>query len=211
VGPNLVEVERTFALPPHDFRLWVAIHEVTHRAQFTGVPWLREHFLGLVNQSLGSVDPDPKRVVEALRRAVTEARAGRNPLDEGGLVALFANDDQLAVLQQIGGMMSLLEGHGDITMDRAAKDRIPSAPRFSRVHKQRRAKATPGAKLLQQVIGLEAKLKQYAQGEAFIEAVESAGGRPLLDTAWEGPDRLPSLAEIREPQRWIERVATPAA
>jgi len=211
VGPNVLAIEKRFGFPPREFRLWLAIHEVTHRAQFTGVPWLRGHFLGLVNQTLDSVDPDPKRVVEALRRAVSEAMAGRNPLEEGGLAALFANDDQRAVLQQIGGMMSLLEGHGDVTMDRAAKDRIPSAPRFSRVLKQRRAKASPGAKLLQQVIGLEAKMNQYAQGEAFIEAVESAGGRSLLDTAWEGPDRLPSLAEIREPQRWIERVATPAA
>ena len=211
VGPNVLALEKRYGFPPREFRLWLAIHEVTHRAQFTGVPWLRGHFLGLVEQSLGSVDPDPKRVVEALRRAVTEARAGRKPLEQGGLVALFATDDQLAVLQQIGGMMSLLEGHGDVTMDRAARDRIPSADRFSRVLKQRRAKASPAAKLFQQVIGLEAKMNQYAQGEAFIEAVESAGGRRLLDAAWEGPDRLPSLAEIREPQRWIERVATPAA
>jgi coenzyme F420 biosynthesis associated uncharacterized protein len=211
VGPNVLALEKRFGFPPREFRLWLAIHEVTHRAQFTGVPWLRSHFLGLVNDSLGTVDPDPKRLIQGLQRAVSEVRAGRNPLEEGGLVALFASDEQLAVIQQIGGMMSLLEGHGDVTMDRAAQDRIPSAERFSRVLKQRRAKASPGAKLFQQVIGLEAKMKQYAQGEAFIEAVEEAGGRRLLDTAWEGPDRLPSLAEIREPQRWIERVATSAA
>jgi coenzyme F420 biosynthesis associated uncharacterized protein len=211
VGPNILAIEKRYGFPPREFRLWLAIHEVTHRAQFTGVPWLREHFLGLVNQSLGSVDPDPKRLLDGLRRAVSEARAGRNPLEEGGIVALFATDDQLAVLQQIGGMMSLLEGHGDVTMDRAARDRIPSADRFSRVLKQRRASASPGTKLLQQVIGLEAKMNQYAQGEAFIEAVESAGGRTLFDTAWESAERLPSLAEIREPRLWIERVATPAA
>jgi coenzyme F420 biosynthesis associated uncharacterized protein len=211
VGPNVLALEKRFGFPPREFRLWLAIHEVTHRAQFTGVPWLRQHFLGLVNDSLGSVDPDPKRLLQGLQRAVAEARAGRNPLEQGGLVALFATDEQLAVLQQIGGMMSLLEGHGDVTMDRAAKDRIPSAERFSRVLKQRRAKASPGAKLFQQVIGLEAKMNQYAQGEAFIEAVEEVGGKGLLATAWEGPDRLPSLAEIREPSRWIERVAHPAA
>ena len=211
VGPNVLALEKRYGFPPREFRLWLAIHEVTHRAQFTGVPWLRGHFLGLVQQSLGSVDPDPQRLVEGLRRAITEVRAGRNPLDEGGLVALFATDDQLDVLQQIGGMMSLLEGHGDVTMDRAARDRIPSASRFSNVLRQRRAKQSPGAKILQQLIGLEAKLNQYAQGEAFIEAVEEAGGRQLLDTAWEGPDRLPSLAEIREPRRWIERIAAPAA
>lgn len=211
VGPNVLAIEKRYGFPPREFRLWLAIHEVTHRAQFTGVPWLRPHFLGLVNQTLDSVDPDPRRLLEGVRRAVTEVRAGRNPLDEGGLVALFATNEQLAVIQQIGGMMSLLEGHGDVTMDRAARDRIPSAPRFSRVLKQRRASASPGAKLVQQLIGLEAKLNQYAQGEAFIEAVEAAGGRQLLDTAWEGPDRLPSLAEIREPRRWIERIGVHAA
>jgi coenzyme F420 biosynthesis associated uncharacterized protein len=211
VGPNVLALEKRFGFPPREFRLWLAIHEVTHRAQFTGVPWLREHFLGLVQQSLGSVDPDPKRLLDGLRRALVDVREGRNPLDEGGIVALFATDDQLAVIQQIGGLMSLLEGHGDVTMDRAARDRIPSADRFSRVLKQRRASASPLTKLAQQLIGLEAKLNQYAQGEAFIEAVESAGGRELFDTAWEGPDRLPSLEEIREPRRWIERVAATAA
>lgn len=211
VGPNVLAIEKRFGFPPREFRLWLAIHEVTHRAQFTGVPWLRDHFLGLVNQTLGNVDPDPKHLADAVKRAIGEARAGRNPLDEGGIVALFASEEQLAVIQQIGGMMSLLEGHGDVTMDRAATDRIPSADRFSRVLKERRAKVSPGVKVLQQLLGLEAKLNQYAQGEAFIEQVEATGGRPLLDTVWEAPDRLPSLAEIRDPRRWIERVTVPAA
>jgi coenzyme F420 biosynthesis associated uncharacterized protein len=211
VGPNVLASEKRYGFPPREFRLWLAIHEVTHRAQFTGVPWLREHFLGLVNQTLDSVDPDPKRLIGGLRRAVDEVRAGRNPLEEGGIVALFASEEQLAVIQQIGGMMSLLEGHGDITMDRAARDRIPSADRFSRVLKERRAKATPVAKLFQQLIGLEAKMILYAQGEAFLEAVEAAGGRSLLDVAWRGPDCLPSLEEIREPRRWIERIGVSAA
>ena len=211
VGPNVLAIEKRFGFPPREFRLWLAIHEVTHRAQFTGVPWLRPHFLGLVERALGSVDPDPKRLVDGLRRAVEEVRAGRNPLEDGGIVALFATEDQREVLQQIGGMMSLLEGHGDVTMDRAALDRIPSAERFSRVLKQRRATASPGAKLLRQLIGLEAKMNQYALGEAFIEEVEAAGGPELLARAWVGPEMLPSLEEIREPRTWIERIAVPVS
>src|SRR5439155_23233490 len=42
VGPNVLEVERRSGLEPRDFRLWIAIHEVTHRTQFTAVPWLRD-------------------------------------------------------------------------------------------------------------------------------------------------------------------------
>jgi coenzyme F420 biosynthesis associated uncharacterized protein len=210
VGPNVLALEKKYAFPPREFRLWLALHEVTHRAQFTGIPWLRDHFLGLVDATLGSVDPDPKRLLAALRRAMEEARAGRNPLDEGGLVALLATPEQQEVLGRIGGMMSLLEGHGDVTMSRAAGDRIPSAERFHRVLHQRRANTTGPAKVLQKVVGLDAKLKQYEQGENFIAAVEAYGGPELLRRAWEGAELLPSLPEVREPLRWIERVeATP--
>jgi uncharacterized protein (DUF2342 family) len=107
-------------------------------------------------------------------------------------------------------MMSLLEGHGDVTMSRAAGDRIPSSERFHRVLHQRRSSTTGPAKVLQKVVGLEAKLKQYEQGENFIAAVEAYGGPELLRRAWTGPEWLPSLPEVREPLRWIERVeATP--
>jgi coenzyme F420 biosynthesis associated uncharacterized protein len=211
VGPNVLSLEKRFAFPPREFRLWLALHEVTHRAQFTGIPWMREHFLGLVEGSLAAVDPDPKRFLAALRRAVEEVRAGRNPLDEGGLVALLASPEQQAVLQQVQGLMSLLEGHGDVTMDRAGADRIPNAERFQRVLRQRRNAMSPLARQVQKLVGLEAKLKQYEQGERFIAAVEAVGGPALLDRAWERPEHLPSVQEIRQPQSWIDRVSQPAA
>ncbi|HEX2699527.1 MAG TPA: zinc-dependent metalloprotease [Acidimicrobiales bacterium] len=206
VGPNIIGLEKRFGFPPREFRLWLALHEVTHRVQFTGVPWLRPHFLSLVEGCLGAVDPDPKRFLEALRRAVEEMRAGTNPLADGGLVALLAGPEQKAMLDRVAGLMSLLEGHGDVTMDRAGAQLIPSAERFSNVLRQRRAEAKGAAKLLRQLVGLEAKLKQYEQGERFIEAVEAEGGTPLLDHVWRGPEWLPDLAEIREPQRWVARV-----
>ncbi|MBW3668697.1 MAG: zinc-dependent metalloprotease [Actinobacteria bacterium] len=206
VGPNVLALEKRFAFPPREFRLWLALHEVTHRAQFTGIPWMRDHFRSLVEQSLDSLDPDPKRFLAALRRAVDEVRAGRNPLDEGGVVALLAGPEQHAVLLQVQGLMSLLEGHGDVTMDRAGADRIPSAERFGRVLRERRQSIQGPARLLQKLIGLEAKMRQYEQGERFIETVERVGGPELLARAWEGPDWLPTLAEVREPEKWIERV-----
>ncbi len=211
VGPNVLALEKRFAFPPREFRLWLALHEVTHRAQFTGIPWLRGHFLSLVEASLGSIEPDPSRFLAALRRAAAEIKAGRNPLDEGGLVALLATPDQQEVLGRIGGMMSLLEGHGDVTMARAGAERIPSAERFARVLHQRRAQTSGVAKLVQKLVGLEAKLKQYEQGERFIEAVEAEGGPEYLARAWEGPELLPTLAEIREPASWMRRVGPPGS
>jgi coenzyme F420 biosynthesis associated uncharacterized protein len=213
VGPNVIALEKRFAFPPREFRLWLALHEVTHRAQFTGIPWMRDHFRTLVEGTLGTVEPDPKRLLEAIRRAVDELRAGRNPLDEGGLIALLASPEQHAVLQKVQGLMSLLEGHGDVTMDRAGAAQIPSAPRFSAVLRDRRTQASAPVRFVQRLVGLEAKLRQYEMGERFIEAVEAAGGPALLDQAWRGPDWLPTLAEIRQPPLWIARIreAEPAA
>src|SRR3954449_10299355 len=100
VGPNVLALEKQFAFPPREFRLWLALHEVTHRAQFTGVEWMRPHFLGLVEQTLDSVDPDPKRFAEALGRIADAFRSGENPLADGGLVALVASAEQRQVLDQ---------------------------------------------------------------------------------------------------------------
>ena len=171
------------------------------------MPWLREHYLALVEETLDSVDPDPKRLLDALVKVVERPPLGPKPLDDGGIVTLFAPPSSEPSLDRIGGLMSLLEGHGDITMDRAGADRIPSAPRFARVLRERRATANPGTKLLQRLIGLEAKLNQYAQGEHFIEEVERLGGGPdALDPVWRGPSWLPTLAEIRDPEEWLDRV-----
>jgi coenzyme F420 biosynthesis associated uncharacterized protein len=207
VGPNVLSLEKRYGFPPREFRLWLALHEVTHRAQFTGVPWMREHFLGLVHETLDGLDPDPKRLLDALRRTTEGLRAGRNPLDDGGLLTLLATPEQFAAIQQIGGLMSLLEGHGDVTMDRAAADRIPNAARFSRTLHQRRRRGG-ATKVISVLIGLDAKMRQYEQGERFIEAVEAAGGPELFSRVWDGPAWLPSLPEIREPRRWIDRAGS---
>ncbi len=125
VGPNVVALEQRHGFEPHEFRLWLALHEVTHRCQFTAIPWMRDHFLSLVNQGLGSLDPDPSRFAEVLRRMTEEIRAGRNPLRDNGALGLVATPEQLEGLHRIQALMSLLEGHGDVTMDRAGAARDP--------------------------------------------------------------------------------------
>ncbi len=211
VGPNVVALERLHGFEPREFRLWLALHEVTHRCQFTAIPWMRDYFVSLVEEGLGSLDPDPARFAEALKRVTEEIWAGRNPLRDSGALGLVATPEQLEGLHRIQALMSLLEGHGDVTMDRAGAQAIPSAARFSEVLRQRRKQTRGPARVLQQLIGLEAKLRQYEEGERFISAVEDSGGTELLDRVWRGPEWLPTLVEIRNPSEWISRVrASPA-
>ena len=212
VGPNVVALEQLHGFEPREFRLWLALHEVTHRCQFTAIPWMRDYFVSLVEEGIGSLEPDPVPV-----------RRGPPPDDRGdpgraepacGTAApsgLVATPEQLEGLHRIQALMSLLEGHGDVTMDRAGAAAIPSAARFSEVLRQRRKQTRGPARLLQQLIGIEAKLRQYEEGERFIAAVEDSGGPELLDRAWRGPEWLPSLVEIRNPSAWISRVGTTPA
>ncbi len=205
VGPNIRELERRHGFPAAEFRLWIALHEVTHRLQFTGVPWMRDYFLGLVERSADLRAPDVAALLDSLRRAATEVRAGRNPLEEGGIVALIAGEEQLATLREIQALMSLLEGHGDVVMSSAGRGEVPGAERFAALLRQRRAEVGPVARVLRQLLGIESKMRQYAQGERFVEAVLAAGGPPLLLRAWESPAMLPSIEEIRTPERWVQR------
>ncbi len=207
VGPNVLSLEKRYGFPPREFRLWIAVHECTHRAQFTGVPWLRPYFLSLVNELLDTVDPDPKRLLDAVRESMNDRRSGTGPsLKDGGISVLFATPEQRATMDKVTGLMSLLEGHGDITMDRAAKHLIPSQQRFARVMSQRRQNASGVSKVVQRLTGMEAKMAQYQEGEDFVHAVEAAGGPELFNQVWTEPETLPTIDEIRSPELWVDRL-----
>lgn len=206
VGPNVVALERRHGFPAPEFRLWIAIHELTHRAQFTGVPWMRDHFLGLVDKGVSFAAADPKVLLGQVARMATEIRAGRNPLAESGLVGALATPEQAETLRSIQALMSLLEGHGDVTMNAAATERIPGAKRFAETLQARRDSVRGIAKFVQQLIGLEAKMRQYQEGERFCDAVLAEGGDELFSLVWESAEHLPTMDEVREPARWIDRV-----
>jgi coenzyme F420 biosynthesis associated uncharacterized protein len=209
VGANVLVLEKRFAFRPRDFRLWIALHEVTHRAQFTGVPWLRGYFFDQVGELLGAMDPDPKRLVGAVARAVDEVRRGRNPIDEGGVVALFASEEQRAGMARVQALMSLLEGHGNAVMNRLGADLVDGQERMAHVLQARRA--TRGATaLLHRLLGLELKMRQYEVGEAFVAAVERQAGPRGIDAAWRGPEMLPTLAELDDAGAWLARVGSAA-
>ena len=206
VGGNVLALEKRYAFRPRDFRLWIAIHECTHRAQFTAVSWMKPYYLSLVHATLSSIDPDPKRIVQALARAADELRSGRNPLDDGGLVALLASEEQRGALARVQALMSLLEGHGNSVMNRVGREYVAGQARMARVlHSRRQAHGLTA--FLHKLIGLDSKMRQYEVGEAFIAAVEREAGPRAIDAAWRGPEWLPTLEELDEPERWLARVA----
>jgi len=205
VGPNLVEAERRFALPPRDFRLWVALHETTHRLQFGSTPWLRGYLKARIDEYLGTVQVDTRQLLEQLRRVIEEARAGNGPKGVSG-VMLLLTPEQRELFKAMQALMSLLEGHASWVMNEVGSTTIRDLDRMRRSLKQRR-RSGGMEKTLQRAIGFDQKMRQYDAGEAFVRGVVGRVGVEGLNRVWERGEHLPTLEEIGEPDRWIARVA----
>jgi coenzyme F420 biosynthesis associated uncharacterized protein len=204
VGPNILQMERTHQFKPSEFRFWVALHELTHRAQFQGIPWMRDYFLGLVAELVESARPEPGVLGRVVGELGQRRSAGLPLVDERGLLGLFGSPEQNAVIDKVQALMSLLEGHGHVVMDRVGAERLRSQARMSRVLKGRRQDKRTAAFF--RLTGLEMKLKQYKQGERFVLAVEREAGWDAVRIAFRGASSLPDLDEIRDPGSWLRRV-----
>jgi coenzyme F420 biosynthesis associated uncharacterized protein len=204
VGPNLVDVERTFALPAHDFRLWVAIHEVTHRVQFSGATWLRGELTGLVDAYLKSISLDTKELLDQLAKALDELLPGSGSSGPGGVLRLLT-PEQRELFERTQSMMSLLEGHASYVMNRVADGVVEDLPRLQSALARRRAVAG-WEKRVQHAIGFDQKVAQYDSGERFVAAVVERIGMQGFNLVWAEPANLPQPGEIADPDRWIARV-----
>lgn len=213
VAPNIVHVERELGVDPHDFRLWVALHEETHRTQFTGVPWLRDHLRGEIQAFLEETDVDPMTVLERLREAAQAFTGGSRPEgeegDDGGhsLVEIVQTPAQRAILGRLTAVMSLLEGHADYVMDGVGPEVVASVAEIREKFQQRRARGASRLDLaLRRLLGLDAKLRQYRDGERFVRAVVDEVGMDGFNRVWTSPNTLPTKAEIAAPADWVARV-----
>ena len=226
VAPNIVQVERELGVDPGDFRLWVCLHEETHRVQFGAVPWLRDHLLGEIGTLVAELDVEPSAFADRLRAALRGALspAARNagvPADrvgDGGgavpsgvrasLLDVVRTPEQRAVFDRLTAVMTLLEGHASYVMDGVGPQVVPSVAEISREFGKRRSRVRPGPEaLLRRMLGIDAKMRQYREGERFVEAVVEQAGMDGFNRVWTSPNTLPTQAEIGDPGAWIRRVA----
>lgn len=204
VGPNILQLERTHQFRPREFRFWVALHELTHRAQFQGVPWMRDYFMSLVAELVESTKPEPGVLGRVFEEIGLRRSRGEPIVDERGIFGLFGSPEQNAVVDKVQALMSLLEGHGHYVMDKVGADRLKSQDRMSRVLKGRRQDRRTAAFF--RLTGLEMKMNQYKQGERFVRIVEEEAGWDTVNIAFRGASSLPTLDEIDHPRRWLARV-----
>ncbi len=206
VAPNIVQVERSLDVDPHDFRLWVCLHEETHRVQFTAVPWMRDHLRTLIDELTEATDLDSEALQRFLTDGLPELVKVVRGTSEASLAEVFQNERQKAVVDRITGVMSLLEGHADVVMDGVGPSVIPSVAEIRKKFNQRRKGAGSLDKLLRRLLGLDAKMAQYRDGAVFVRHVVDKVGMEEFNAVWTGPETLPSKAEITDPDAWVARV-----
>jgi len=207
VAPNIVEVERKLGADPHDFRLWVCLHEVTHRTQFTSVPWMRAHFLGEV-QAFVDASHAGDDVLDRLRRGVGAlAEAIRDPESRTSLLDLVQTPAQKAVLDRLTALMTLLEGHAEFVMDGVGPEVIPTVEQIRARFNRRREGGNSLEKAIRRILGIEVKMRQYAEGRKFVHTVVDRVGMDGFNRIWDSPLTLPRLSELTDPDAWVARVA----
>ena len=206
VAPTIAQVERILDVDPADFRMWVCLHEQTHRVQFATATWLPEHMLGLMASVVDAGDEPGSLLdrlgnrLDAVRRDQRESR----PLSTRMVDAVSA-PATVATLDQLTAIMSLLEGHADVMMDRAAPGVIATLPTIRARFDARRGRGGPLA-VIGRLLGMDAKLAQYREGAAFCRRVLQEAGPAGLNRAFTSPDALPTLPEILHPEQWMARV-----
>jgi len=215
LAPNLAQAARNLGVDRDELVRWVTIHEVTHAVQFSGAPWLRDHMGGLVRELVdgmqvtlgGDGSPGPggglrmPRLPDTgqLRDLVGRAR-------EGDLLRITLGEDRWALVQRMQCAMSLIEGHAEHTMDAVGAEVLPSLPRLRAAMNRRRESRGLPWRVLERLLGLELKLRQYETGRAFCDEVVAAGGPQALALAWSGPQALPTAEELERPSEWLARM-----
>ena len=206
VAPNLERAARDLDVDRDSFFDWIALHELTHVFQFQGVPWLRDHFAGLVRSYLETVEvridrgsaggvpllPQPAKLVEAFR--------------EGGLAALVQTRTQRDIMGKIQAMMSVIEGYSEHVMDALGERVLPSYAGLRDAMERRRRSRSAPERVLERLLGLDFKMRQYEVGKSFCDAVAAEGGMHALNRVWDSADALPTLGELSHPAAWLERV-----
>jgi coenzyme F420 biosynthesis associated uncharacterized protein len=211
VGPNLNKAVRELSAERDSFMRWIVLHELTHVLQFSGVPWLRDHLSKLMREYMRTVEvrvergaagglpswPDPQKIVEAFR--------------EGGLVALVQTREQRKIMERIQPAMSVIEGYSEHVMDAVGERVLSGYAGLREGMERRRASRSAPERVLQRLLGLDLKMRQYEEGKAFCDAVVERGGIAALNRVWESPKSLPTQAELGDPDAWLARSSAAAA
>lgn len=206
VAPNIVQIERELRVDPGDFRLWVCLHEETHRVQFGAVPWLRSYLIEQVTELALGLDTDAESAGERTRAALAAIAAALRGVPGPSLAEALQSPAQAERIGALTAVMSLLEGHADVVMDEVGPSVVPSVVAIRSRFQQRREHPGRVEAAVRRLLGFDAKLRQYADGARFVRGVVDQVGMAGFNQVWTSAATLPTAAELADPATWVTRV-----
>jgi coenzyme F420 biosynthesis associated uncharacterized protein len=208
VEPNIRGIESKLGLPRDEFRMWLALHETTHAFEFEAYPWVRDHFNDLLDRYMTYMKDDAEHLAQGMRglKVFANRVRQRDSDSQGSWIEAFMNEDQRSLFNEMQAMMCVIEGYSNHVMNAVGRDLLPKYDEISRKFEERQKQKTQAEKLFARLTGLNVKMEQYQAGERFIDAILESRGHDTARRVWEGRAFLPTMAEIRQPQLWLERV-----
>jgi coenzyme F420 biosynthesis associated uncharacterized protein len=204
VAPNLAQAANALDADPQQLLRWVALHETTHALQFGGVDWLRPYLAETITELLSALQVNPRALlrlpdVADLRRLFEQVR-------EDGLATVMVGPQRRAQLDRVQAFMAVLEGYAEHVMDAVGAQVLDDLPSLRSALQRRRRDRSGLLKVLERLIGMDLKMRQYEQGKAFCDGVVARAGMDGLNHVWDGPDAMPSMQELDDPAGWLARV-----
>jgi coenzyme F420 biosynthesis associated uncharacterized protein len=207
VEPNIAGVCAELGLNSDDFRLWIALHETTHAYEFEAYPWVRKHFNDLLEEYFSYLSDDLITFGSGLGGARSLLDRARANLSNGeNWIEMVMSPEQRALFSKLQALMSIIEGYSNYIMNAVGERLLPTYSTIKERVEQRAERRSPIEKLFVKVTGLALKMEQYKLGETFINSVATRHGVQVANRVWEGPEMLPTMDELRNPEAWVERV-----
>lgn len=203
VEPNIARAQALMGASDEEFRLWIALHETSHVFEFEAFPWVRSHFQGLMRAFLGQVSNQFNSIAD-ITALIERVRIGR--AQGKHWIELMLSPEQQRVFDQLQALMSLVEGYSNHIMNAIGRELLPNFDQIEARVRQRQLNRPLIEELFNRITGMDLKLAQYRQGEQFIDAIVAQRGVAFANRVWERPEHLPTMDEIRNPQRWIARI-----
>ncbi|MDQ1402161.1 MAG: hypothetical protein QOG03_477 [Actinomycetota bacterium] len=207
VPSTIVAFADDWSQPTEDVRLWVCISEVAHHAVLS-IPHVRERLDQLLNDYVGSFQPDPSALGARLEGLdPTDPSSFQTALgDPEVLLGAMKTPAQDQLLRQLEALTAAIEGHVDHVCDEVGRKLISSYSSLTEALRRRRVEQGEGDRFVERLFGLELGQAQYDRGDRFISGIVERVGEDGLRRLWSSADVLPTPAEIDAPGLWLARI-----
>ena len=214
VEPNIRQVQQQLGLPLDEFRIWLALHETTHVFEFEAHPWLRAHLNGILEQYFEFLSQDMSQLKEGgfgtlrsfLDRTKRRGGAGEDAASTNNWIERLMTAEQRELFSQMQATMAIVEGYSNHVMNVIGRQMMPGFDRITKQFEQRKREKSVAEQIFIRLTGLDMKMEQYRLGEQFIDRVVALRGHPFAHQVWDGPETMPNLAEVKNPEQWIARM-----